>query len=279
MSDYLTVFDHVRGLAEQHLPHEAMPSVLAIAIVLAGGGILLSVLGARLAKGALTFAFLIGGGLAAAGVARHLGWGGREAALLVAGGVVVSGLLGYFVFRLWVGVVVAVLLATVGSIAFNQARILPALKSFDHAAYVASGAGGERFALLDPAVQADYAKPTPQRWVRDFVNDLTTRDPGVRRSVGVAAVCWGAVGLLLGALLTRFTLITLTSAIGTAAFAGGAALLAANLRPDDYARATAQPLPIAIGVGACFVAALVLQTLMTRRAPAAKPAAPATASA
>jgi hypothetical protein len=271
MNQYSEILEQFRGFVEQHVPADMLPNgsqLVAGAIALVGAGVLLSVLGARMARSALALVALLGGVAGGFRLSAHLGWDGRAQVLLIVATALGAALVGYYVYRIWVGAIVAALFAVGGALAFNHARLLPALANFDHPAYVATRAGAGKFAVPEAAAQSDEDRCQVCQWVGDFVSDLKARDPGVVQSVTIAALTWGCVGLLLGVLLTRMMLVLCTSAIGTALFAGGAALLAQQLRPNDYAHAMSRPGTLGLAIGACFLASVILQMLLTRRAPA-----------
>ena len=64
MSGLTQILDQVSRFAEQHLPAEALEPAVPAAILVVATGVVISVLGARLIRPALTAGFGVGGAVA-----------------------------------------------------------------------------------------------------------------------------------------------------------------------------------------------------------------------
>jgi hypothetical protein len=259
------LLSQIAGFVRQHVPPEHLPRADLTAAGLAVAGVVLSTLGAKLARPAVTLLFA-GLGVVAAGtflvqldlppVARYV---------LAA---VVFGVVGFAAFRLWVGLGTGVLLAAIAVGAYGSQRILPHWATFTE---------------TYPAVSTEYVipdEPIADRdpWEslaqssRDFWAHVTAQETDLERDSLLIAAVAGIFGLVLGAIAVRFTLVVSTALLGTLLVVSGLGLGLHALSPGALATLPDHP-NVVTGVVLSFLAAsLILQTLLTRRPPQARPA-------
>ncbi|MFQ5490806.1 MAG: hypothetical protein ACE5GE_08810 [Phycisphaerae bacterium] len=249
--------------AEQHLPAEMLSQTVPMGIVILGFGVVVSVLGARLVRPVLTFALGLAGALAAFRFAPHLQV--PVPITILATGLLV-GLIGFWLHRLWVGIIVAMLASSVALSVFGYYRVLPELDQFAQVnpGSIAASASGE-FTLPDPVDQAGYNQPSPKTWAKDFWAHLTARQVDVDKKIAVIGAGAALVGLMLGLLATRGALILCTALIGTSMVASGLTLIATTVSPEAYASALDRPKVLTGAWAGLFCASLVIQALLNRR--------------
>ncbi|MCP4247382.1 MAG: hypothetical protein GY778_10080 [bacterium] len=274
MDGWSDIAEQGRRLIEQHLPAEAIPPVAPVAIVALLVGVMVAVLGARLARPVLTAGFGVAGALAALRYACMLDL--PQAVTVVLASVTLS-VTGYLLYRLWIGVAAGAMMAALALGVFGFYRVLPEVAPFNEsypAVIAQSDEGG--FALLDAEQQRTYLEKSPRTWAHDFWTHLTAQQADVQRNVVVIGVAAALMGLLLGALATRPALIVCTALFGTALVGSGLAALAAALVPEQYQSALNHPVWLGGAGAVLLLASLVLQTALTRPPPAAPATAPAT---
>ena len=254
-----------RRFAEQHVPPESLPPPVPVALMVLLAGIVIGVLGAKLARPALTAAFGIGGAVAAGELARAFE---LPLAFTVIIGALLIGVIGFCLHRLWVGLATSFVLVAVVLSIFGYYRILPEAVTFNQTyPAVVSGAADAEFALPDAEQRAEYNRRSPQKWARDFWAHLTHRQADVEERIAVIGAAAALAGLLLGVLATRLAWVACSALVGTSLVASGAMALAATLVPDHYRAALDNPRwLVAAGVG-LLLCSLLLQALLNRRSP------------
>ncbi len=269
MSDLVS---QIETFVHQSLPAAALDQAVLAALVALIAGIGLCVLGAKLARFALTCACITGGGyLGMALIAPDMG---LPSAACAVGGAVVVGAIGFLSFRLWVGLMAASLASALVLGAFSYQRVLPYLDDFN--------IGGEAMALSSPAEYAqDFklaaaeriveAKASTREALAEYWDFVKARDMKVvphARSLGLGAAL---LGLFVGIVAMRFALILSTSFLGTMLVGSGVTGLLSGFSPGFY-KAVAQHQSFATAaLGMCFVISLILQARLTRK-PSTAPA-------
>lgn len=272
MSGLSQILEQASRFAEQHVPAEAVEPVVPAAILIVAAGVVISVLGAKLIRPTLTAGFGVGGALAGGQFAYLTGLP-APVTVIVAG--VLAGGIGYFLHRLWVGVGAAIVLAGIAVAVFGYFRILPEVDTFQPAGTAPTAEGpAADFELLDPGQQEAYLQQSPEKWARQFWTHLTSRQPHVETRLGTIAAAAGLLGLLLGAILTRPTLIMYTSLVGTSLVALGLTVLTARLDPELYRSALDHPRLLAGAGAGLLLLSLVLQGRLYRHPPAPPPSQP-----
>ena len=267
------VIQQLQGLWDAHVPSQyhlpVVPTALGFLIL----GVGLAVLGARLARGGLTLACASLGGLVAFSLRSHVSW---SPSLLLAAGMVAGGVLGYVLFRLWVGVAAAAVCSLFALGVYGSRMIVPHFVDYDSVHNFNGSFVIPEAAESDISSPAESGGPSVERveaWFRDFWLYVKSKESDVNTWVAGIALGAALFGFGVGSVLPRFTLILGTACLGTTLVLSGMAALAKHSKADLYDAALANPRTVGI-VGLVLVAtSLVLQGLLTRRPAAA--AAPA----
>jgi hypothetical protein len=268
MNEIQQIIEQFRLLTEQHLPAEMLPHVAWGGIVFLVVGAGLCVLGAKLARWGITCAFVGVGGFIGS---QFAGIAGFPAVPCVAIGAAAVGIIAFMTYRLWVGVAAAVVLLGIALGVFGYDRIVPHVRSFEPAAVWSVGeeAAGD-FTLLTPEQQDAYVNRTPGQWFRDlwtFVRERDADAPRLFQAVGLAATI---MGLLIGVLAVRPTLILSTSLIGTFLVVSGLAALGQQFMPSVYQGGFNHPVVVGLMVGAFAISSIIVQTMLTRKTPSSR---------
>jgi hypothetical protein len=264
------ITQQISSLAEHHLPEEAaVPVFIAAPAALVVLGLLTAVLGAKLARPSIALGFAIGGATIGVVAGQALA---VSMPLCAAIGAVVFGISGFVLLRLWVGVATCVLFAAIAAGSYGAHHAMPHLRSYSEPAPPAITTPEYRFSTPEPRVQELHLNPEFNAWLEDLYTHVTSKEVNLERNMVLSAVAAGVFGLLLGLMAVRFTLVILTSVMGTAALIAGASTLLCHHRPELYHAALAHPGALAIACGAFLLGSLVLQALLTRSHKSRKPA-------
>jgi hypothetical protein len=241
----------------------AWPAASAVLLI----GIAMSALGAKFARLGITLSFLLLGG-----------WGGYEfgraagvAPLLVSAvGAGMIGLIGHLTFRVWVGVLTAAVLSACATGVFGYYRVTPHMLAFERERFAAlsSDVGSEAASIRDSTDVARNRFPSAKEWLDGAANYVTARDARAVSQARLLSIAVGVTGLLLGLVAARWMLILSTSLLGTFCVSSGITALLASFLPSSREAMVNHPGVYAIGVGGFLAASLIVQTLLTRKAPA-----------
>lgn len=273
MAGIESILEHVRLLIVQHVPSDALKQAVPFALVCLVAGIGLSVFGAKLSRFGFVGALAVVGGAAGAFVARQTGYPTPVCGLI---GALMAGVTAFYTFRFWVGIAAAGVLCVVALGLFGYRNVVPHVAAFNQTVLYAADAGGS-FALPTPGQQQQYVDRTPKQWASELWSFVTRQDgrlEGKARAVALAAML---TGLCLGVVAMRTALIVSTSLVGTALVTTGMAALLTQSVPATSEAFQQRPGLVGIGVGGFLMTSLIVQTLLTRKAPSPKPA-PATKS-
>jgi hypothetical protein len=262
MNEIETLLEQARLFAVQHAPAEALKGAIPAALVMLMAGIGLSVLGAKLAKFALTAGFVVVGGALGSWFAREFAF--QPLVCVIVGGLLV-GLIAYQTFRLWVGVAAALVFSSFVLGTFGYQRVVPYVSQFEQ--QQVSVESPIQFALPSPAEQEAYRSRTPRQWASEFWSFLKQQDATVARNTKALAIVAMLTGLCLGILAARWALILSTSLIGTALVTTAMATLLTKSVPASYQAFQNNPGLAGIGIGGFLVTSLVLQTMLSRKSP------------
>ncbi len=263
MTGIESILEQIRLFAVQHAPSEMLTDAVPFALICLVAGTGLSVLGAKLSRFGLTCGFVLLGGAAGAFAGRGLGFPVPVCGL---GGALMGGVIGYQTFRLWVGLAAALVFSAVALGLFGYKQIVPHVPEFNQMVAVPA-AGGSSFELPSPEQQQAYRDRTPRQWVEEFWSFVGQKDASVPREGRALALAALLTGLCLGVMAVRTALILSTSLLGTGLVATSLATFLTNSVPASCSAVQQHPIAIGIGVGAFFVASVVVQTLLTRKAP------------
>lgn len=269
MHDFANTIEQLRTLVVQHVGQESLASTVPLAaILLLLGGIGISILGAKLSRVALIGSFIAFGGI--------VGWQFGQtvqfapALCAIAGGGMV-GAIAHLTFRLWVGMIVAVVAAALAMGAFGYVRLVPFVDDFQQAslAPVAANSGETVFELPTPDEQTANLKRDIKDLGREFWTFATTQDSSIQRNAQMAGVGALLMGLFLGVVATRWALVLATSLLGTAFVTFGVVTGLSIVLPGSYQTLASHPKASAIVVGGFLLTSMVLQGMLTRKTPTA----------
>ncbi|MCH7701985.1 MAG: hypothetical protein IID37_09875 [Planctomycetes bacterium] len=252
MTSTMDVWQQLHALADQHLPGGAVP-------VLAGGliglGVLISVLGAKLARPGLALVFLGLGTSLASQFSDRLA---LPYPVLMVIGACVGGAVGYALYRLWVGVATGVLLACVAGMVMGHGHILSAIEELKQTTVA-------EFELQSPSVQAEHWGSSPREMAAELWHNIRAQSPATAGRIPVAATLAGLAGLLFGLFAARVAVILGTATLGTALLCLGTATLAQQFRPDVLDQLLGREGALILTVLGLLAASSLLQAHLTRR--------------
>lgn len=275
MAELETVFQQVRTFVVDHTPEAVMDQTVGIAIAILGGGILVSVFGAKLARFGMAGVWGVVGGFGGAFFASRVGY---PAILCVSAGILALATVGYQTYKFWVGALTGVVLCTAVLGVFGYNKVLPHLPEFEQpqlAAVDSSVVDGSdetvAFSIPTPEAQQAYAAPEPTQWASDFWGFVSAREPGVERNAWALGILALVSGLCAGVLATRTAAIVATSMVGTGMVTSSAGALFTRFAPDaSYQALHGHPGLMGMVAGAFLVSSLIVQTMITRNPKAAK---------
>jgi len=261
-----SILEQARLFVLQHAPADLLREAVPFGIICLVAGIGLSVLGAKLSRVGITCGFGLMGAYIGAFIARQTGF-----PVLVCGpiGALMLGVIGYQTLKLWVGLIAALVLSTAALGMFGYHRVVPHYSEFEQTASSVVEAPGS-FALPSPEEQQAYLERSPQQWAQEFWTFVTQKDANLERNGRAVALAAMITGLCLGVIAARWALIVSTSLVGTALVTTAIATLLTHSVPESYEAFHRHPSLVGVGVGAFLVSSLVLQTLLTRKAPDTK---------
>lgn len=265
--EILAILDHLRLFVQQHAPSELLTEAIPVGILCLVAGIGVSVLGAKLGRFAMTCGFVLLGGYIGSLFARETGFASPVCGLL---GALMVGIIGYHTFRLWVGLLVACVLTAVVLGVFGYQRVLPHVSEFDHLGPVASASVTDPYTVPTPQEQKSYQNRTLREWAGELWSFVTAKDEHAAQDGRALALGAMVTGLCLGVLAVRWALILSTALVGTALVTTGLTGLLTRSVPGSYEAIQAHPNLVGVGMGAFLVSSLILQTLLTRKAPSGK---------
>ncbi len=267
MTDLSPILNQFRGYLQTQAP--AMTDNISwVALGMVMCGITLAVLGAKFARAGLTTAGVVVGGLTGMYVANAAGY------TALFGGIIGAGMLAtvtFITFRLWVGVLTAAVFGSVALGTFGYREVAPHVVEFQHGQVMpqpfARGldvlqSGDMTMTSTDSSIPGE-----PKLWLEKFWTFVNQRDKTVAlngKLIGLAAMF---TGLFLGVIVVRTMAIVSTSILGTSIALSGVATLLAKMAPTAYTSLQDKPSMLGMGVGGFFVTSIILQTLLTRKAP------------
>ncbi len=274
MSDISPIIEQVRLFVDQHVSPDVLSKAVPVALICLLAGVALSVLGAKLARVGLSAAFVLLGGFGGLWFAREFGYPAPPCALV--GGVMI-GMIGHMTHRLWVGVAAAVVLSSLALGFFGYHRIVPHLPGFSETMVARSPVNGTTgFALSSPKEQQAYLDRSPRQWAEGLWERATAKDVHLERQGKALAIAALVTGLCMGLIAGRWMLVLATSLVGTALVTFSVATLCSRAMPESYQAFAGHPGMVGIGVGGFLATSLIVQTLLTRKAPSTAPESAAT---
>ncbi|MCH7839579.1 MAG: hypothetical protein IID38_05020 [Planctomycetes bacterium] len=268
MTEWTPILDQARLFITQHAPPKLLDETVPLSILFLFLGVGISVLGARLARIGTTLAFAVGGGFLGTYFSHESGF---PLPLCVAGAALVIGTIGYQTFRLWVGVMTALVLASFTVGAFSYQQVLPRLAQFEQTV-IQTPAGAESvFVPPSPREQQAYRDRTPGQWLEQFRTFLKQQDARIERNGRTLILASLLTGLCLGVVAVRWALVVTTALIGTSLVVSGISVLLNHFAQQEaYQAFEKHPSIVGMAVGGFLMTSLILQTLLTRPAPLPK---------
>ncbi|MCO6436953.1 MAG: hypothetical protein J5J06_07690 [Phycisphaerae bacterium] len=235
------------------------------AFALVGGG-LLSVFGAKLARGGLTVALALGGMTIGAEYGARLGLPGPVAAILAGA---MLGTIGFLTFRLWAGVLTGLVACGVAISVFGYREVAPHAADFQplpvQAMTVQAGVESGADAVVTPS--GELIPPAPREWMQQFWAYVRSQNASLTSDAEPIIAAALLVGLFLGVLAVRAMLILSTSLLGTSLIFGGAITLLGQVFPTSLSAMERSPGAVGMALGGFLVSSLILQALLTRKRP------------
>ena len=260
MTGTMDLWQQLHAAADQHLTAGAVP---ALAGGIIGLGVLISVLGAKLARPALALLFLCLGTSLAGQFSDRLA---LPYPVLLAIGAGVGGAVGYALYRLWVGLATGVLLACVAGMVLGHGHILSAIhEGLNQTAVSGLSVQVSDFVLESPQAQAAHGQASPREFAAELWNNIRAQSPVTAGRIPVAATLAGLAGLLFGLFAVRVAVILGTATLGTACLCFGTATLAQQFRPDVLDQLLGREGMVILIVLGILAASSLLQAHLTRR--------------
>lgn len=265
MTTLAPIVEQAQLYLSNHVSPELLQRTVLIPLGFLAAGVALCVLGAKLARPGLTTAFGLLGGLLGVGFARESGYSAALGGLLAAA---MFATIAFLTFRLWVGMVAAVVFSAVALGAFGYQRVAPHVAEFQEVSGLSAGSHAD--AVFAPDAQSTHAHRglLPEQWAQQLWTYVATKkDATVRRDVQLMGAGVGLIGLFLGVIAVRWMLILSTSVLGTILVTSGVAAVFARSIPASYQSLVHHPGLVGVGVGGFLMTSFIVQTLLTRKAP------------
>jgi hypothetical protein len=256
-------------LVRYHLPPELLDHALIAAGV--GGliGLVLALWGVRLFRSGLVLAFVAGGVFVGLAGNQWLNLGQWFCAIC---GGLVFGALGFVLYRLWVGVGWAALLVCVGLSVFGHNQAWPYWDSFSEARLADTILADEGFQPPTVGEQRSFNEPDPMQVFREFGGYLEDNVPNIRRNALVTVSLAGVLGLLMGLLAVKFTVVLATAFLGVSLLAGSVGYFLSRFEPQVLDRVMSRPAAVWAGLGIAVLVFMMVQYFQTRLRPVAETA-------
>ncbi len=273
MSDVLTT---IQTFLRDTVPQATLDQAPKAAIVALFAGVMLSVLGAKLSRFALTAAGVVVGGYIGLVILAHDTQMPRALCVLVPAAVV--GGIGYQSYRLWSGLLAASLVTALALGTFSYQRVLPYVADLQASAQHAVAQVPPPDQVVLPSAEAlQTAQASAMETLKGYWTQASTVDPQLTphaRSLGTATAL---LGLLVGMIFLRASMILCTSFLGTVLLGSGLAALIQSISPGFYQSLVDHPNIGGTAMGLCFVISLIMQARLTRQSRGRAAAEPATA--
>jgi hypothetical protein len=256
------------AVVRQHLPplgdRWADARLWAVAAVFLGG--VFSLWGARLLRTGYILIFMVMGG--AIGV-RVAGASQIDVLIGLVVGAGVSGLIGYLLFRWWIGMT-AGLVAVLMLATLSAPRVLAEVQAFNDAH---QGVGTADYRLPSPTLTSAPPAEQAEKYLTEL-KDYLLKDKAalVYRSGFALAVVW-LFGTAVGLLFPRFATIVGTAVVGVSLLAYGGGVMLSTYAPSLWATLQANTRWTWLGLAVLALASISYQGWRPVRRPVEAPAA------
>ncbi|HNO79323.1 MAG TPA: hypothetical protein PKN33_14835 [Phycisphaerae bacterium] len=269
MNEYANYASKLFEVFRQHLPSEVMATQFPAAIVAIVIGVGVCVLGAKLARWLITIIFASAGMVCGLGLGKALGFSSPISAL---GGGLALGGVGFSLYRFWVGLMAGAFLSAVALGIVSSQLAFPHLSEFDELQRSSHSAEEVRDFQPGPSdnvLESGWDKL--EAYGKRFWDYLNQQESSIRLQTVGWGVGAGLVGMLMGLLLSRITLIVFTAAFGTILISGGIYVLGNRMGMDMLQATRERPAMSGLAILSFFIVSIALQTALTRKeAPASE---------
>ncbi|RJP39703.1 MAG: hypothetical protein C4547_03320 [Phycisphaerales bacterium] len=273
MSEFLNAIQTFLQQSVSQATLEQAPKVAVVALIV---GVLLSVLGAKLARSALTLAGVVVGGYVGLNILAHDTDFPRALCVLLPAAIV--GGIAYQSYRLWSGALAATLITALAMGTFSYQRVLPYVAELQAAAAEAAASVPPPGQLELPTADQLHAAPaSAAETLRGYWTRASEADPRLVPHARSLATAAALMGLLVGMIFLRASMILCTSFLGTVLLGSGMTEIIRAFSPGFYQSLVDYPNVGATAMGACFVISLIMQARLTRPSRSGSVAEPATA--
>ena len=252
----------VLELIRYHVPPAWLSSALAGAGVVGFLGLILALWGTRVFRPVLVLAFAAGG--AWVGLAGNQ-WLGLGQWFCLISAALVFGALGFVLYRLWVGVGWAALLVCAGLSVLGYRQALPHWEAFDQSRLTEAILAEDAFQPPTVEEQASFNQPDPAVVLGKFGSYLAENVPHIQRNALLIIVLVGVVGLLMGLVAVKFTVILASSLVGVSLLGSAVGYGLQRFEPEILERALGRPAAVWAGLGLAVVLSMAIQWFQVRR--------------
>lgn len=260
------ILNRAQETLELMIPPDVMPSAGLVGLTLLAVGLFFGIFGAQYAKGILS-AVLGGLGFAIGYIAANT----FEIPPLLGGlaGLLALACLGYYTYRLWVGVAVGLLASSIGLFAYGHDSLWPASLKYEPNA-VSVDSGQVNYQLQPAKEQQSRLNPQPVQYLMDYVRGLWEHlreaQPQISKNAAVVSTFSLVVGFAVGLLLTRVAVILACAFIGTMMVNLSLATFAEAFAPGGWsARIANHPQAALAFIFTCFLLSMLIQFRMTQQ--------------
>lgn len=260
------LFDRAQETLELMIPADVMPSAGLVGLTMLAVGLFFGVFGAQYAKGILS-AVLGGLGFAIGSIAANT----FEIPPLLGGlaGLLALACLGYYTYRLWVGVAVGLLASSIGLFAYGHDSLWPASLNYEPNA-VAVDSGQVSYQLQPAEKQEWRLNPQPLQYLMNHLqglwDHLREAQPQISKNAAVVSTFSLIVGFAVGLLLTRVAVILACALIGTMMLNLSLATFAEAFAPGGWSeRIASHPQAALAFIFTCFLLSMLVQFRMTQQ--------------
>lgn len=262
MNEYADRLSALLDGLRTHVDLSWAPNPLLTAGFALVAGLILALWGASLVRAMVVLAFIGAGVWGGRGVTDQFPQIAPIAGMLV--GAFAGGVIGFFLFRLWIGLLSAVLFSAIGLGVLGSQQALPHLSAYDETGMIVGATDLAPFVVPTPTQQRTLLETDPKQYLRGFWDFASEREQTLPRNVlavlAVATFFGVTIGLLLPTLMT-----VLWTSLGGTLLVAAASLWAINAyRPSLLQFLHDRPtIHIGVWVGFC-VLTMIAQGLMRR---------------
>lgn len=258
----------IQQFLEQHLPSDVTSHAGLGAAGAILGGVVLCVLGAKLARVAFTIGWALAGGMLGLKIAEAAGIHSVAGAAVFAAGL---GMIGYMTYRLWVGVLTAGVLTAMVLAAFGYHRVAPRLEDYNRQKspyllmiHQTETSDDGTFTIPTQQEQAAYRDGAFKQQIEQFWSYVQSQDQTVQPHMRALTATALVFGLLIGLSSVRMMLILSTALLGTVLLGSGFVGVVNLVFPGFAGTAAQHPIISAVALGLCLLVSIILQARLTR---------------